>query len=98
MKVPDLCSLFPAAFTTIASLLGFLAMCCQSQSLLILVIFLFIVLAGIEIAVCVLSLYTNAHARAFLNHLWAISSRDFRLYIEVRVLLTDQPILTLFIV
>lgn len=59
-------------------------MCCQSQSLLVLVIFLFIALACIEIAVCAVSLYTNSHARTFLNHLWEISSHDFRLYIEVR--------------
>lgn len=63
-------------------MLGFIAMCCQSRSLLIFVLVLFFLLVCFEIAVAALSLYTNSNTRSFIDHLWTISTDDFRLYIE----------------
>lgn len=72
----------PIVFTVLASMLGFIAMCCQNRSLLIFVLVLFFLLVCFEIAVAALSLYTNSNTRSFIDHLWTISTDDFRLYIE----------------
>lgn len=57
-------------------------MCCQNHLLMIFVALLFLILVGFEIAMAVLALYTNSHAHRFIDHIWAVSAPEFRLYIE----------------
>jgi hypothetical protein len=67
---------------SVASLLGFLAMCCQHRSLLTFVVFLFSVLLCVELTMSVFAMLFNNRAHKVLNHVWDVSTPEFKLYIE----------------